>query len=603
MSRWSQYMFLLKRKIRLVLTALVLTSGLCAALSSSSVMLAAEPLSKLIDRANAAASQQDYPEAIGLYEQAVQKNPSDKTLKSNLAILYANYGVTLQEQRDYNGARQNFDKALSLSSPQSQEVQNIENSKSGTFYAEAMDLRNQTLSSADPSSGANYARMKELLEQAMVLNPNEQAYRKGMATVYLDEAYALAGKERYAEAAPLLEQAMTFDSQSEAIRTSLANVYLGLARNDSVHRQEWINKALSVDNSPRVKQTVDQILAPPLMLPAPARASGVKKSFATPPGELKPQAPRDLGRLSVLEMIRDMENQLSLTPAPKATLQERLEQVETHVMGSVQTGPMTNRAKAAYSTLMGSSSMVANAAGDINFVQAPAPASETSYLDQIFKVTDGKVVRWGKFPLRVYIEEPKDNPLFKPEYKEAVLNGFEVWKVKTNGFTSFLEVKNQDAADIQVTWAEQYTDRFADPEKTPDVYRNYTPPKRTRMLQVLQVASMLTPGYFSLAPQALGAAVQYQQYKKLAVLKDESILKLGLTPTKDLSPDAARILVQNMAAKEFGHALGLKGNSATPGDLLYPELKTDAVQVPSPRDVETLRELYDRPPNIVLNFH
>jgi len=154
-----------------------------------------------------------------------------------------------------------------------------------------------------------------------------------------------------------------------------------------------------------------------------------------------------------------------------------------------------------------------------------------------------------------------------------------------------------------VSWANQYIDRFADPENAPSLYKNFTPPKRSKLLTAVQMASMFTPGYFSLAPQAVNAAMQYNINKKLQVIQDESKIAIGLTPTQNLPPDAAKLLVQNMAAKEFGHALGLKGNSSQAGDLLYPELRSDVAQLPTTRDLATLREIYDRPPNILLNVH
>jgi hypothetical protein len=183
------------------------------------------------------------------------------------------------------------------------------------------------------------------------------------------------------------------------------------------------------------------------------------------------------------------------------------------------------------------------------------------------------------------------------------LQGFTVWKDKTNGFINFVEIKNPQSADIQVSWANQYVDRFADPEHVPTLYKDYSPPKRNPLLTVVQMASMFTPGYFSLIPQAASSAMQYQQYKKLEVIQNESKITLGLEPVKDLNPDAAKLLMQNMAAKEFGHALGLKGSSPTEGDLLYPALRSDAAQMPTSRDLATLRELYNRPPNIILNVH
>lgn len=624
-KQWSASMWFDTRKINGIGFRLALVFSVAFALLTAMPAVHAESVTKMLERANAAAKRQDYPEAISLYEQARVKSPNDKTLTNNLAVLYANYGVSLQDQQDYEGAIRYYDKALSLANPQSADSRNIRSSKASAYYAQALAMRNlpgQPTSSgvpvATPVTTPDYARMKTLIGQAIAINPNDPTYQRGLANVYLDEAYDLASRERYAEAAPLLEQAMTYDNGSPSIRQSLANVYLGLARNDEVHRQEWINKALAVDDTPVTRQAVERLLAPPIVVPAPAGAGNVrqtppsaprKKGFAKPSGEVTLRAPRDLASLSVLDMLRDIERQLGVTPAAGATLQERLEGVEKPVLGSVQTGPAAVRAKTVYIALMGTpelrpaSALKADGPGD---GAAPLPAMpENSYLDRILQATDGKVIRWGRFPLRVHIEEPQDalksNPLFKPEFREAVLAGLEEWKIATNGFANFVEVKNPDAADIRIQWEEAYADRFAEPEKAAERYKHYVAPRQTRAMRVLQVASMVTPGYFSLAPQAVNAAMQYKEMKKLNVLREESIIHLGLAPTRDLSPEAARVLIQNMAAKEFGHVLGLKGNSSQPGDLMYPDLPSDAVRTPTQRDLETLRALYDRPANIVLN--
>jgi tetratricopeptide (TPR) repeat protein len=585
-------------------------------------------VNSLLEKGNAAASRKEYPEAISLYEQAAAKAPADKNLKSNLAVLYANYAGILQDKPDYNGALRYYDKALTVAVPQSADAVGIQSAKAGLYYSQAMALRsvfNETpavnpsaaspakkafaVTTSTPSAASpDYAKMKSLLEQAIVLAPTEPAFRRGMASVYLDQAYDLAIHEQYTQAAPLLEQAMTYDSESPAIRQSLANVYLGLARKEPAHRQDWIKKALAVDNSPQIQQTVQRLNSTrPMGTASATKATGKKHS---PGNGLKMRTPKDIGKLSVLDMIREMENTMGTEPADKATLQQRLETTETSVLGGVQTGPMAVRAKNAYTALMGTPELVGQASNDAAAIDS-APMSLTTpadgYLDRIFKVTDGKVVRWGKFPLRVYIDEPKDNPLYKSELKTAALAGLEVWKTGTGGFTNFVEVKNPLAADIQIQWSvEPYSDRFAT-QTTVDAhterYRKYKAPHYSPAMKALQVASMVTPGYFSLAPQALNAAMQYKEAKKLDVLKDESIIHLGLATTKELSPEAGRILVQNMAAQEFGHVLGLKGESPDPADLMHGDLSSTEVQLLSARDLETLRALYDRPANIVLNFH
>ncbi len=573
--------------------------------------LAKLSLESLVQKGNAAANSQNYPEAIRYYEQIVAKAPGEKTLKNNLAVLYANNAVALQDKNDFEGARTQYDKALALVTPKSPDQKNFQEAKANAYYGQAMAIRAQQVDVNDNASAKtpDYLTMRSLVSQAIALSPQEGIYQKGMASIYLDEAYALATQENYAAAAPLMEKALTYDGQSESIKQSLANVYLGLGRNDIPNRKAWVAKALAVDSSPRVKITADQVLAlgndadgAASTLPAakPQKA-GIKGLFAPAPSESKAAMPKIVMTLSVNDMLGDMEKQLGQTPAKGSTLQARLEVIEKQVYGTVQSGPLATRTKSAYASLMGGTKDAGTDPAQV--IQAPAEASENSYLVDIFKVTDGKVVRWGKFPLRVYIETPKDNKLYKPEYKEAALFGLNAWKVKSNNFVNYVEIKNMDAADIQILWSDAYVDRFADPANTPAMYRTYTPYKRSPMLRAVQMASMFTPGYFSLGPQALGAAMQYKQMKKLEILKEESIIHLGLAPTKALPPEAAKLLIQNMAAKEFGHALGLKANSPEKGDLLYPELRSDVVQLPSNRDLETLRDLYSRPPNIVLNYH
>lgn len=548
----------------------------------------AEDLQALVNRANAAAEQEDLATAIPLYEQAVRQAPGEAILKKNLAVLYVNHGIVLQDQKKYAESMVLFDKALELF-PDSKPARDA---KSGSYFYQAQDLKAQ--------GSGDYAAMRALLEKAIALNPNEPAFKQALASAYLDEAYQLATQEQFAEAAPLLEKALEADPAHQAARQSLANVYLGLAKNHPEQREAWADKAVAVDNSPRIQQLRAQILKLDAGGSEPGGLSGMLANGFTRPSEARAAAPADITELSVNEMVAVMEKQLVLKSRPDATLVERLAVLEEHIHGKAKEGPLAVRAKDAYTALMGSYGG-ALSASNVNLVQAPVEASDSSYLDAIFKVTDGKVIRWGKFPLRVYVEEPKDNPLYKPEYKEAVLHGLNAWKVKTQDFVNYVEIQDPAVADVVVKFEADYVDRYADPETVPDFYKNYTPPKQSHLMKVLQVASMFAPGYYSLAPQAIGAAMQYQQYKKLDVIRDESKITLGLNPTRDLSDEQAKIAIQNMAAKEFGHVLGLKAASPHPGDLLYPELKTDSVQLPTRRDLETLRQLYNRPPNIILN--
>lgn len=574
-------------RIRLSLICL-LVLGTCVTAPPS---LAADNLQSIVNQGNAAAEKQDYATAIKCYEQAVKQAPGETILKRNLSVLYANYAVGLQEQKKFDEAMQALEKGKAYTTSGSKEARSIQDTKASVYFSQAMNVRETV---QNPTS-ADYNRMRQLLENAIALSPTEKAFQKGLAGVYMDEAYQLALQENYADAKGLLENALKYDSQNKAAKQSLANVYLGLAKGDLDHRKEYVDKALALDSSPALKQAADRLLGNDITSDTSGNAvAGVSAAGVKPP--------KEISQLSVAEMIHDMEAQLQLTPEKGASLSDRLNVLEKQVLGKTQNGALAVRTKAVYTALMGSYDGTLSQSNP-KLIQAPVSTTSGSYLDEIFKVTDGKVIRWGKFPLRVYFEEPKDKPLFKPEYKEAALKGLNVWKTRTDGFVNFVEIKNPQAADILISWTDQYVDRFTDPDKVSSSFKNYTPPKRSPLMTVAQVASMVTPGYFSLAPQAAAAALQYQQLKKMDVLKEESSIKLGLEPTKSLTPDAAQLLIQNMAAKEFAHALGLKGVSQQSGDLLYPELRSDIAQMPTSRDLATLRDLYNRPPNIILNIH
>lgn len=556
---------------------------------------AADALHRLVEQANQAAAREDYPVAIQLYEQIVRQAPQEAVLKSNLAVLYANHGVRLQEQKQFEQAIAQLDKAMALSGPKEQ--RNITQAKANTYFAQAIHWRDTT---ANPQAG-DFERMRESIRQAQALLPDEAVFNKGMASLYLDEAYRLAVNEQFEQAIPLLEKGYNLDPGNPSIQHSLANVYLAMARQQPDQRQVWAEKALAVEDSPTIRQSVALLSKPDAKQAQVQRgASGFMRRSASS-GSDGVKVPRSTAKLSINDMLRDMEAQLTLKPEKNSTLIARLEVLEQHVLGDVQDGPMAARTKTLYAAVMGDGTAVQDDLEDQLAQEAPSNP-ELSYLDEIFKVTDGKVVRWGKFPLRVYFEEPpKEVTGYQSEFKEAALQGFNIWKLRTDGFVNFVEVKNAGAADVVVHWQDAYTDRFADPEKIPSIYRTYTPPKRNPLQYALQAASMVMPGYYGLAPQALGAALQYRQIKQRDALREESHIYLGLAPARPLPAESARILIQNMAAKEFGHVLGLKGLSPKAGDLLHPVLRSDSAQEPSMRDLETLRDLYHRPPAIILN--
>lgn len=543
-----------------------------------------DKLNQLVQQANQAANLEDYAKAVQLYEQIVKQAPHDTTLKRNLAVLYFNYGMQRQKDHAYPEANSLFDKSMALD-PSSKEPLKA---KAASFFYQALDMRD--------AGSSDYPAMQALIQQALDLHPTEKAFQKGMASSLLGEARGMAEQGQLEAAIPKLEKAMALDPQGDAIRQSLVNVYLQLAKTQPDHQKEWGEKALALDNSESTQKKLKSLQN------AQSFPASAAQSATTPRNTGKKAFPTSALKLSAVEMLGDIEKALSLPTDIKQPLKTRLEAAEQAANGKISEGPINIRIKDLYATFFGQDPQTVTADSQ-PLLQGGIESTAENYVDEIFKVTEGRVIRWGRFPLRVYIDEPKSTPGFKPEYLESVKAALEAWKTRSNGFITYTVIKNRLAADIQIDWAETYTDRFAEIEAVPDFYQKYAVPKANSMMRALSIASMLTPGYFALAPQAIGAAMQYRQIKRFQTLIDESKLTLGLAPVEGLTPDAAKRLIQNMALHELGHALGLKGHSLKTEDVMFPSLKSDVAEIPSNRDIETLRQLYSRPAGLVLNVH
>jgi|GEM_PF-3005389 len=323
---------------------------------------------KFLSKANIAVKQKDYPAAIADYESALGKNPKAQHYRRNLSILYFNYGVELQEKGDYEAAQKALDQSLFLSQADSADALMVKEAKASAYYSQAMSLRGKII---DGKASGTYATAAELesvrsyLKTAMQLSPGQGAYRQGMASTYLDEAFDLASQERYKEAIPVLEKAKTLDPLNESVQESLANVYLGIARTDTEHQQMWIDKALAADKSPNILHTAEQIRQMSAPYPGSGNSAPSKsdKPSAQPkavghqwPTAAAAKAPADISRLSVRDMIAGMESTLGVTPTASENLVQRLEAIETPLFGKPGTGNLTVRTKAAYTALLGQSS-------------------------------------------------------------------------------------------------------------------------------------------------------------------------------------------------------------------------------------------------------
>jgi hypothetical protein len=158
--------------------------------------------------------------------------------------------------------------------------------------------------------------------------------------------------------------------------------------------------------------------------------------------------------------------------------------------------------------------------------------------------------RWRRLPVRVYFD---NGGAFSPARREAALDGFDEWAEATGGDIGWREVDDERDADVVV--------RFSP--------LPYLPPGRGT---VGRTGVSVRRGYLNKARMELATG--------------------GVRSLPELT---------EVAAHEWGHALGIDGHSPDPDDLMYavttrvitndPDYRAP-VRRPTSRDVATIRRAY-----------
>lgn len=252
--------------------------------------------------------------------------------------------------------------------------------------------------------------------------------------------------------------------------------------------------------------------------------------------------------ISVFDMMGAVEKELSLETDRKQPLKERLERAEIEAFGAVQEGGLAPRTQALYQSLVVKNDPNQLQSPVLQKGQAPAlvhfkgglPPAEAHYLDTILKATDGRVIRWQRFPLRLYVEHPDKKRLkdlgvvWNPAYEAAALDAVVAWQKALGDLGQFTQVKRAGLADIVLGWAEpdHTAEVIQEAAKHPDKYNGdlttLKAPTRTPLVTALNIASGLTPGLFRLIPTAAAAGIAYRQNKLLEAVEAESQLAIPL---------------------------------------------------------------------------
>lgn len=181
---------------------------------------------------------------------------------------------------------------------------------------------------------------------------------------------------------------------------------------------------------------------------------------------------------------------------------------------------------------------------------AQSSGRRENYLTHV--ITQGKVIHFAldKMPLRVYIADGNGIRGWDGHLKQAVQAAMRAWQSATGGKISFIQTWTESNADIVVRWQRNFTDNI-----------------------------------LGLSPFQMIGNVIVRSDITLAVYYPDSDIPI---PFSELTA---------IATHEMGHAIGLKGHSPYPGDIMYYSTPSNATgqsadKVLTQRDINTITLLY-----------
>lgn len=185
------------------------------------------------------------------------------------------------------------------------------------------------------------------------------------------------------------------------------------------------------------------------------------------------------------------------------------------------------------------------------FISSLSYASD-NYFHRIAMVSDGRITRFNKFPITVYVEGLEvQGKKYAPDLRYAMKE----WAVSSNDTANFKLVESADGADILVSW----------------------------------VRTLESDDY----EHPLGVT----ELQRIDDDKFHITMQIALRDRKTYKP-LTHEQMKTVFLHELGHAIGLWGHSQNKSDVMY--YAANALLL-TPADIETLKLVYSHEPNYSLH--